>query len=88
MLGFGPSVRCLNALFGVHCSQVIRALMAWVEIILLRALYAHGVVGGCIIDAVRIGSIGSCVNTTCWNTGSLILAINGTVPGVLLRVWR
>ena len=41
-----------------------------------------------VIDAARIGSSGSCANTTCWITGSSILAINGTAPGVLLRVWR
>ena len=60
--------------------------MAWVEIILIRALYAHGVVGGCIIDAARIGFSGLCAYSTCWITGSSILAIAGTTPGVLFRV--
>ena len=86
MLGFGSNASCRNANFGVHCSRVIRALMAWVEINLLRARYLHGVVGGCIIDAARIGSSGSCVYSTCWITGSSILAIAGTAPGVLFRV--
>ena len=70
MLGFGPSACCLNSLFGVHCSWVIRALMALVEIILVRALCAHGVVGGCINDAARIGSSGLCAYTMCWIIGS------------------
>ena len=62
--------------------------MALVEIILCRALYAHGTLGGLVNDAARIGSSGLCAHTTCWITGSSILAINGTAPGVLLRVWR
>jgi len=57
-----------------------------VEIRLCRVLHDHGTVGGRVIDAARIGSIGSCAYTTFWITGSSILAINGTAPGVLLRV--
>ena len=45
----------------------------------------NGILGGLVIDTARIGSVGSCVYTTFWITG-LILVITGTVPGVLLRV--
>ena len=40
-----------------------------------------------VIDAVWIGSSGSCWYTTCWITGA-ILVIIGTAPGVLFRVCR
>ena len=58
------------------------------EISLCRALHVNGTLGGLVIDAARIGSIGPCAYTTFWITGSSILAINGTEPGVLLRVCR
>ena len=61
--------------------------MAWAEIRLCRALHVNGTFGGCVIYAVRIGSRGSCVYTTCWITFSSILDINGTAPGVLFLVW-
>jgi len=59
-----------------------------VDIRLCRALHVNGALGGRVIDAARIGSIGSCEYTTLLIAGSSILAINGTAPGVLLRVWR
>ena len=88
MFGHGPSACCLDASFCVHCLRVVRALMAWAEIRLCRALHANGTLGGRVIEAARIGSIGPCAYTTFWITGSLILVVNGTVPGVLLRVCR
>ena len=47
----------------------------------------NGTLGGLVIDTARIGSVDSCAYTTFWITGS-ILVVNGTVPGVLLRVCR
>ena len=75
----------LNATFGVHCSRVVRALMACLEISLWFALHVKDALGGLVIDAVSIGSIGTCECTTCWITGS-ILVIIGTAPGLLFRV--
>ena len=59
-------------------------------IIVCFGIIVHGIIvrGLIVIDAARIGSSRSCVYTTCWITGSSILAINGTAPRVLLRVWR
>ena len=86
VFGFGLSPRCLNASFGVHCSRVVRALMAWVEISICRALHVNLTFGGLINDVVRIRSVGSCEYAAF--ACSSILVINGTAPGVLLRVWR
>ena len=88
MPGRGPSAWCLNAEFGVHCSQGVRVLMAWVVTRLCCALHVHVTFGSRVIEAARIGSSRSCMYTTFWITGSSILAINGTAPGVLLRVCR
>ena len=60
--------------------------MACVEISLCCALHVNGTSGGLVIDAVMIGSIGLCAYAAFWMTGSSILIINGTAPGVLLRV--
>ena len=87
VFGCGSSPLCLNATFGVHCSRVVSALMACLEIILFFALHVKFTPGGLVIDAVSIGSIGSCEYTTCWITGA-ILVIIGTAPGVLFRVRR
>ena len=51
-----------------------------------RELHVNGTLSGLVIGAARIGSIGLCAYTTFWITGSSILAINGTAPGVLLCV--
>ena len=47
----------------------------------------NGTLGGLVIDAARIGSVGLCAYTMFWITGS-ILVITGTAPEVLLRVCR
>ena len=88
VFGCGLNPFCLNASFGVHCSRVVRALMACVDIMLCIALHENITLGGLIIDAARIGSVGSCEYTQLLIACSSILAINGTAPGVLLRVWR
>ena len=49
-------------------------------------LHVNGTFGGRVIDAVRIGSRGSCVYAMCWIACSSILDINGTAPGVLFCV--
>ena len=77
----------MNAECGVHYSWVVKALMACVEISLCCAVHVNGTLDGRVIDAARIGSVGSCAYTTFWVTGS-ILAIGGTAPGILLRVCR
>ena len=61
--------------------------MACVEISFCRALHVSGTLGGLVIDAARIGSVGSCAYTTFWIVGS-ILVITGTATGVLFRVCR
>ena len=85
--GCGFSPLCRNISFGVHCSRVVSALMACLEIILFVALHVKRSPGGLVIDAVSIGSVVSCWYTTCWITGT-ILVIIGTAPGVLFRVCR
>ena len=75
-------------MFGVHCSRVARALMAWAEIRLCLALHVNLVSGGRVIEAARMGSDGSCKYTALLIVCVSILVINGTAPGVLLRVWR
>ena len=57
------------------------------DISLFRAVHANGTLGGSVMEAVRIGSVRSCVCKTFWITG-LILVIAGTAPGVLFRVCR
>ena len=42
-------------MFGVHCSRVVRALMAWAEIRLCLALYVNLAFGGRVIEAARMG---------------------------------
>ena len=46
----------------------------------------NGTLGGRVIDTARIGLNGSRAYATFWIPGSSILAIDGTAPGVLLRV--
>ena len=87
MFGCGFILLCLNATFGVHCSRVVSALMACVEISLWLALHVKVSLGGIVKDVVSSGSNGSYERTTCWIKGS-ILVINGTAPGVLFRVCR
>ena len=87
VFGCGSSPLCLNATFSVHCSRVDSALMACLEIILFDALHVKFTFGGIVIDAVSIGSVGSCEYATCWITG-MILVITGTAPGVLFCVCR
>ena len=64
------------------------ALMACMDIMLCRALYVYGVHCICVADMTRLGSVGSCECVALLMAGSSILAINGTAPGVLLRVCR
>ena len=45
----------------MHCSRVISALMACVEIRLCVALHVNSALGGFVINAVRIGSVVPCV---------------------------
>ena len=59
--------------------------MACVEIRLCLAMHVNRPLGCCVINAARIGFIGSSSYTLFWVTGS-ILVISGTAPGVLLRV--
>ena len=82
MFGCGFIPLCLNATFGVHCSRVVSALMACIEISLWFALHVKVTLGSLVMDAMSIGSVGPCECTTCWITGS-ILVIIGTAPGVL-----
>ena len=58
--GCGSSPLYLNTMFGVHCSRVVSALMACLEIILFFALHVKVSPGGLVIDAVSIGSVVSC----------------------------
>ena len=60
--------------------------MAWLVTRWWRALHANGTVGGWVIGAARIGSSGSCLYIIFDMTGCSIFDINGTAPGVLLRV--
>ncbi len=59
--------------------------MAVLEIKLCLAMHVNGPLGCCVIDAARIGIVGSSSCTLFWVT-DLILVIAGTAPGVLLRV--
>ena len=69
VFGCGLILLFLNAMFGVHCSRVVSALMACLEISLWLALHVKGTLGGLVIDVVSIGSVGLCECTTCWITG-------------------
>ena len=62
--------------------------MAWVEIILCFALHVNLELCGLGIDAAMIVSVVSCEYSAVLIAWSSVLAINGTAPGVLLRVWR
>ena len=59
--------------------------MACMEIRLCLAMHVNGPLGCRVIDAARIGFVGSSLYTPFWVTG-LIRVIAGTAPGVLLRV--
>ncbi len=63
--------------------------MAWAEMRLCLALHVNLLTGGRVIEAARMGSDGSCAYTALLIVCvSSFLVINGTAPGVLLRVWR
>ena len=68
----------------MHCSRVVSALMACLEIMLWFALHVKCTPGGLVIDAASIGSLGSCAYTTCWITGIIVFGI--IVRGIIVRV--
>jgi len=46
---------CLNATFGVHCSRIVNALMAFLDMRLWFALYVKDVLSGLVVSVVSIG---------------------------------
>ena len=58
------------------------------EIRLCLAVHVNFAVGGRVIEAARMGSVGSCAYTVLLIVCSSILVIVGTAPGVLFLVIR
>ena len=78
---------CLNATFGMHCSRVVNALMACLDMRLCMALHVKDALRGLVVSVVSIGFGGAYGCARCWIT-CLVLLINGTAPGVLFCVCR
>ena len=79
----------------LHCSRIVRAFTACLEIMRLRAIcWSAG--GGWIMEKARMGSSGSCLYTNLLGLyggnpcglSLTILLMGGTAPGVFLRVFR